>query len=155
VTREEVTTLLANAAAAGQLGLFVGSGFSIALTSGQQDCAPTWRTLLEMAAKDLQISMPEPNEIYGRSFPQIASHLVDLMVESQSASKRDGTPLMQSTIENRRALWQLKTTIAKLTHLQVDHERRKHWMATLEAVAPAWIVTTNYDLLLEDLIPNS
>ena len=42
--RDDIITRLAIASARGHLGLFVGSGFSIGLTSGE---APNWRTLLE------------------------------------------------------------------------------------------------------------
>src|SRR5690606_21967346 len=90
-SREQIVEALARAAARGRLGLFVGSGLSIALTAKSRRPAPNWRGLLEQVASELELDMPLPEQVYGTSFPRIASRLVDQLVERERANaEHDG-----------------------------------------------------------------
>lgn len=147
--REDVLKLLARASVQGRLGLLVGTGFSIALTKGADTRAPNWEELLAGACRELGLEMPPSESVYGKSFPRIASQLIDQLAEREDADVSEEEAAL-------RAVWKFKSSIAKLCHLVVenDHQRRK-WTSLLQAVDPAWVVTTNYDLLIEEVIPNS
>src|SRR3989344_2025312 len=46
----------------------------------------------------------------------------------------------------------LQRAIASLTCWYPDREKRKQFGAYLEALSPAWVITTNYDLVIESLL---
>lgn len=54
-----------------------------------------------------------------------------------------------------QATSQIKEVIASITDFQLDPHLAEPLGKALEATRPAWIVTTNYDLLVEQLLPDS
>ncbi len=148
-TREEIIDVLARASIQGRLGLFIGSGFSKAVTIGN---APTWLDLLEEVCGRLKLDMKKAQDGVGTTFPRIASRLV-AQIEKRLI-KEAKVEVVDDGRFRKRALWKFKFEIAKITkELQV--EDRESWRQVLEDLHPAWIVTTNYDLLIEEILPHT
>lgn len=138
-TREELRGLLSRAALRGQLGLFVGTGLSIDATDGD---ALSFEGLLESVASTLGLSHDFNDAVFARrSYPQIASRLLQLHCERNTDAVR--------------AEQQFRETIARKVHLLPTPEKRAAYGQALSVLRPAWVVTTNYDLILESLIEGS
>jgi hypothetical protein len=73
------------------------------------------------------------------SYPEIASTIVT------ASSDSTGEPFAVS-------LQQLKTELARLTAWYPSPEQRNKYSEYLEAFNPSWIITTNYDLVIEALL---
>jgi hypothetical protein len=58
-TRTEVLTFISKSASYGNLGLFVGAGFSKAVLNDPMKIALSWRELLEQSAKKLKVDYRE------------------------------------------------------------------------------------------------
>lgn len=134
--RDNEVDLIALAALEGVLGLFIGTGFSKAATSGS---APGFEDLLRQLAVKLGATTPDPIAQYRcKSLPQIASQLLEEFVAK--------SPSREYAEERFRA------EIAQLCHLTPDPSARNLLGTALRGVTPAWIITTNYDLVLEYLV---
>jgi hypothetical protein len=139
LTRDNVLGFLASSASYGNLGLFIGAGFSKAVLSDSSGCiALSWGALLEKAALKMGVDYHSIKKM-GVSYPEIASEICT--VHSRSASK----PFSDS-------LRQLKYEIANLTSWYPSQEQRDQFASYVEAFCPAWIITTNYDLVIESLL---
>ena len=98
-SREEVLRFISKSASFGNLGLFVGAGFSKAvLNDDLNEIALSWRELLSRSADNLSVKYEDiPKE--GVSYPEIAT----LICETHSANtgvayedslrKQVGTPI--------------------------------------------------------------
>jgi hypothetical protein len=73
-TREEVLTFVARSASYGNLGLFIGAGFSKAVLNetAEDEIALSWGKLLEKAAKKIHVNYASIEKA-GASYPEIAS----------------------------------------------------------------------------------
>ncbi len=138
-TRNNVLTFISKSASYGNLGAFIGAGFSKAvLNDGVNDVALSWGELLEQSCKKLEIDYAQiPKE--GISYPDIASAICAI----HSATK--GCSYAQS-------LSRLKREIAALTSWYPDKDQRDSFSNYLNCLAPSWIITTNYDLVIEGLL---
>lgn len=138
--REDVLTFVARSSSYGNLGLFIGAGFSKAVLNETADdeIALSWGELLEKAAKKMHVdyeSIVKP----GVSYPDIASHIC--AAHSDSAGEPFATSLRL-----------LKSEIARLTAWYPSPEQRSRYSEYLESFSPSWIITTNYDLVIEALL---
>ena len=122
------------------LGLFVGTGFSKAATANR---APGFEALLIQLAKRLQLApdIDSSPDYRRKSHPQIASQLL----RDFSAAN---PPLA-------RAAERFREEISQLCNLVPDPSIAVRLTSALKAVRPAWIITTNYDLILESLIDDA
>lgn len=139
-TRKEVLAFVASSASYGNLGLFIGAGFSKAVlneTPGEE-IALSWGDLLEKAAKKMHIKYASVSKV-GVSYPEIASAIC----KSHSKTQK---------ISFGASLRQLKQEIASLTSWYPTDEQRQEYSRYLEAFDPSWIITTNYDLVIESLL---
>jgi hypothetical protein len=139
-TREDVLTFVAKSASYGNLGLFIGAGFSKAVLNETADdeIALSWGELLERAAKKMHVdyeSIAKP----GISYPDVASRIC--VAHSESADETFATSLRL-----------LKNEIARLTAWYPTPEQRTKYSGYLESFSPSWIITTNYDLVIEALL---
>jgi SIR2-like domain len=136
-SRDELLATLSESSLAGYLGLFVGSGFSKAATEG---LAPTFRQLLDQLVGRLRIEADLENdpEFRFKSFPQVASAL---LVKYASAST---TP--------QRASERFKEAVGDLCNLKPEGSGSAALTHGLRGVGPSWIITTNYDFVLEMLL---
>jgi hypothetical protein len=138
-SRAEVLDFVFGSSKYGNLGLFVGAGFSKAvLNGGEDEIALSWGKLLEVAAKKMKID-PAPLEQVGLSYPEIASALC------RSHSAANGMSFDDS-------LAVLKQTLGAATAWYPAEPERSEYAQYLKALAPSWIVTTNYDQVLECLL---
>ena len=136
-SRQEAIDIVAEASVSGYLGLFVGSGFSRAATKNQ---APTFRTLMETLVPRLGLKegLLAGEEYRFRSFPQVASQVL-----------REYESVCQ---QRERAGDLFRREIADVCNLMPDPEIAPRLTKAMRDVAPSWVITTNYDLILESLL---
>ena len=110
-TRNEVLTFISKSASYGNLGAFIGVGFSKAvLNDGYPGIALSWGDLLEQASANLHVNYEENNKI-GVGYPDIASAIC------KAHSEADGCKYESS-------LSALKREIAALTAWYPDQQKR-------------------------------
>ncbi len=152
LTRDEVVKDLAVASLSGTLVLFVGAGFSKALTGG---AAPTWGQLLQSVAQDLGLEDPlrDPAKIVGSSFPRIASDMALRLARDVADEGRfkGSSPLEQHAEAVRR----IKMAVAAKTTLAPDGSVRANFSEVFKKLDPRALVTTNYDFIVESCLEHS
>jgi SIR2-like domain len=137
--REQLLRYISAATSYGNLGLFVGTGFSKAILNDSIDeIALSWRQLLQRSAKQLEVDYDAISK-EGTSYPEIASRICQEYASLKHSSYK-------------QAVSRLKGAIASLTCWYPNREKRKQFGSYLEALSPAWIITTNYDLVIESLL---
>jgi hypothetical protein len=138
-TREEVLRFISKSASYGNLGLFIGTGFTKAVLNNElEEIALSWSQLLEKAAAELKVDYKSiPKE--GLSYPEIASRLCQVFAANLE-------------INYKLALSHLKGIIANITCWYPNQKNRERFTQYLDAISPAWIITTNYDLVIEALL---
>ncbi|MBK5477467.1 SIR2 family protein [Pseudomonas sp. TH21] len=135
--REEVLRYLGFSSAYGNLCLFVGAGFSKELVGAD---ALSWGALLQQAALQMGIAFDfSHNSMIGVGYPEVAS----LMCLQHS---------QMNSISYQASLSALKREVAELTSWYPDEDRKSFYADKLMEISPSWIVTTNYDLVLESLL---
>ncbi|AZC56257.1 SIR2 family NAD-dependent protein deacylase [Pseudomonas chlororaphis] len=140
VTREQLLQHISSSSIYGNLCLFIGAGFSKELVG---DEALSWGQLLKKAAEELGTTFDFSNiGLIGTGYPEIASLLCRKYSESNSL------PLPLS-------IKALKEKVAELTCWYPDDQKKTLYAEHLSLLAPAWIVTTNYDLVVESLLPGA
>lgn len=138
-TRQEVLKFISDSASYGNLGAFIGAGFSKAvLNDGFNKIALSWGDLLEKASKNLSVNYSEIEKI-GVSYPEIASLICKLHMELTKC-------------DYAQSLSKLKREIAALTSWYPDKEKREKFSKYIECLSPSWIITTNYDMVIESLL---
>jgi hypothetical protein len=139
-TREDVLRFISKSVSYGNLGLFIGTGFSKAVLNDDfLQIALSWGELLEKASEKLNINYEDiPKE--GIGFPEIATRMCLVYAEREA-------------ISYQFALDKLKHEIARLTAWYPDQQKREEFGRCLQNLSPSWIITTNYDLVLESLLP--
>jgi hypothetical protein len=138
-TRKDVLTFISKAAIYGNLGAFIGAGFSKAvLNNGGVDIALSWGELLERASAALDVNYKEISKV-GVGYPDIASAICKAHSDKVGGKYED-------------SLSKLKRQIAALTAWYPDQTKRLAFAKYLQTLSPAWIITTNYDLVIESLL---
>jgi hypothetical protein len=139
LTRQSVIRKISDSALYGNLGLFIGAGVSKAILNENGDeIALSWGELLDKSAKAFNIDLSEVIKD-GSSYPDIATNLVKHISENEE-------------IEYKAGLKKLKQKISELTCWYPDSESRKIYGKLFEDLSPLWIITTNYDLIIECLL---
>lgn len=137
--REEVLKFISKSASFGNLGLFIGAGFSKAvLNDKNDDIALSWGELLSKCSIKMDV---EYDKIWkeGVGYPEIATSIC----ESHSINKH-------SSYEDSLRI--LKREICALTSWYPDKEKRDQFSQNLLSLDSSWIITTNYDLIIESLL---
>ena len=141
-SRSDVLEFLFEASRYGNLGLFIGAGFSKALfASDEENIALSWGDLLKAASKKMGMSFSKFNRA-GRSYPEVASALC-----AAHAKKTGGSFAV--------SLSMLKRALSESTAWYPHEPERSKYSSYLRELAPAWIITTNYDQILECLLPGT
>jgi|GEM_PF-1082592 len=153
-SRDEVLKRLGRASLTGGLGLLIGTGFSIAATEDSPKPALSWGELLECAAAELDLEFP-PADSQGMSYPRMASEMARVLREKilEDAGKDAPTGSRRTALDE--ATSRIKEKIARLTAFHQNPELSDDLGEALKGIGPAWIVTTNFDLLIEELLPDS
>lgn len=139
LVREEVLTFISRSVTFGNLCSFIGSGFSKAVLNNEVDnIALSWGELLKKIAGKLDIDYDSILK-EGVGYPDIATMLCQEYSEKESITYDD-------------ALRKLKREIADATSWYPDKNKRDEFSRHLETLSPAWIITTNFDLVIESLL---
>jgi len=138
-SRDEVFEFLFRSSNYGNLGLFVGAGFSMAVLN-DEDGSPalSWGALLHAAAKKMKVDLT-PLIKEGASYPDIASGLCGAHSTTHGITYQESVTI-------------LKQALCAATAWFPVEPARSEFAGYLEALAPTWIVTTNYDQVLECLL---
>lgn len=140
LTREYVMNELYKAYDYGNLGLFIGAGFSKAVVDNELDNkALSWGELIREVCKSLEVDIPNNNDTRGMSYPEIATEIC------AKISK-------QEEISYPEAKDKFKKAICDMTNWLPSEEKRDAFSTYLNEIDPSWIITTNYDLVLERLL---
>lgn len=138
-SRAEVFDFLAGSAVYGNLGAFIGAGLSKAVLNDElEDIALSWGELLEQVAGDLDVDYKEINK-EGMAYPDIASEICRSYAEQRPTSFNE-------------ALSALKESIAAKTAWYPSKEQRERFSDHLLNLDLNWVITTNYDLIIESLM---
>ncbi len=138
-TRQQVLTFISDSASYGNLGTFIGAGFSKAVLNDDiNEIALSWGDLLEKASEKLDVDY---NAIWkiGVGYPEIASSICKAHSEN-------------SGCDYTKSLSALKREIAALTSWYPDKEKREEFSRYFEFLSASWIITTNYDMVIESLL---
>jgi len=139
LSREYVFEQISNAALFGSLGFFIGTGFSKALKDGK---APIFQELLEEVCDALNIGYDfnNPANLRGKSYPIIAQELLGKIRRESSSGI---------------AKLLLKRSICKACDLIPERDISKKFRKVLKDIPLQWVITINYDFIIEDVIAGS
>lgn len=146
-TRDEVFDLIANAALFGSLGLFVGTGFSKALTEGN---ALSFEELITGIADevDCEFDFNDIEIIKGKSYPRLAQDIVAAVAERDFGDLEPDEAFV-------RSLKKVKKSACKLCNLRPSEVVIAEYSSIIKGIPIQWVITTNYDFILEHIIPRS
>ncbi|MFO6418938.1 SIR2 family NAD-dependent protein deacylase [Hylemonella sp. W303a] len=138
-TRQEALRFISDSASYGNLGAFIGAGFSKAVLNDEiNEIALSWGELLEKASGKLGVDYGAISKT-GVGYPEIATSICKLHAE-------------HNRCDYTHSLSILKREIAALTSWYPDKEKREEFSKYLEILSPSWIITTNYDMVIESLL---
>lgn len=150
LTKKNIFRKIAKASVkVGNLGLFVGSGFSKAvfddetpelIHSNISTHPLSWVELLKELCDIVEIPW-DTIKVDCKSCPEIASEICKLAAEKNSADFDDITAA-------------LKGSICDLVSWYPNKDQRDVFGQELKLLNPNWIITTNYDLVIEGLLPD-
>jgi len=139
ISKQEILTLLGDSSIYGNLGLFIGAGFTKAvLDDAHEDIALSWGDLIEEVSGKLQVDCTILEKV-GKSYPEIVSQICDVKSRKDSCEYKD-------------VVREFKTAVSNLTGWYPSTESRMTFGKHLKNIQPAWIITTNYDLTIESLL---
>ena len=138
ISLNDVYEKIAEASIYGNLGMFAGAGFSKAVLKGSDFEALDWGELLKASCENLNV---DPAKVLKKnlSYPEVASKFCALYAKKKDISFYDATIC-------------LKQEIARLTNWFPTEKKRQIYYAALTCLRLNWIITTNYDLLLETVL---
>ena len=163
--KNELFKIIADSSIYGNLGLFVGAGFPKAVSQIDESYyfnPLSWRELLnrvcfyedilyrdilfpglydDLKSKNLDEALYDLQKYVKFSdMPQIASEICRKISEKNSISYEE-------------AVIKFKQDIAHITNQFPNKSQRDFFKPILEIIEPAWIITTNYDHIIESIIP--
>jgi SIR2-like protein len=138
-SKQDVYKFISDSASYGNLGLFIGTGFSKAvLNDDRNQIALSWGELLEKICSNIDVNYEDiPKE--GIGYPEIASKICLTYAEKSGKTYQ-------------QALSDIKRRAASLTSWYPDLKKREEFRNYFDALSPAWVITTNYDLIIESLL---
>lgn len=137
-THEEVFEYIAKSSFHGNLGLFIGAGLPMAVLNTDVKTALTWKELILKCSKELDIDFEKINTD-GLSYPEIATQIC----KTYSKHKK---------ITYNEAVKKLKELISTFTSWYPVSEVRNEYKKYFDRLSPSWIITTNYDLVIESIL---
>jgi hypothetical protein len=141
-SRNDVLNFLFASSTYGNLGLFVGAGFSKAVfASIEENIALSWGELLTKASKNMGMNFAKFS-CEGSSYPELASALC-----TAHAKKTGGSFSI--------SLKALKQSLSTSTAWYPKEPKKTEYSNYIKDLSPSWIITTNYDQILECLLPGA
>jgi hypothetical protein len=138
--REDAFKIISTSSIYGNLGLFIGAGMSMAiLNSDWNKVALSWKQLIFRCAEEFGINLKDEIYTEGISYPEIATEIGKLISIKTKCDYKDG-------------IKKLKVKIAELTCWYPESDKRDIYGQLLQEMDPNWIITTNYDLIIECLL---
>ncbi|RIW21771.1 SIR2 family protein, partial [Bacillus velezensis] len=119
--------------------MFIGAGFSKAAIGDDFPPALGWFELIKEASGEFEIEFPNDEELIGVSLPELAT-----LICKRLAIKR--------SIDYVEAKRIFKKEICNLSNWLPSEERTLEFREIFDILSPSWIVTTNYDLVLETIL---
>lgn len=138
-SREDVFKKIAGSSLFGDLGLFIGGGFSKSVMNKKETIALSWGDLIYKSLFDLKIDITEVHR-EGLSYPELASQICHILSNREKISFEE-------------AVDRLKNKLADITNWYPTEKSGNEFGEFLRTIMPQWIITTNYDLILECLLP--
>jgi hypothetical protein len=139
LSRNDAIKEIANAVVYGNLGLFIGAGLPMAIFNKRGlPIALSWKSLIRKCFKEFKVPFKKDTRI-GSSFPDIASHLCKAISIKRKIEFDDAVKL-------------LKEKIADFTSLYPPINDRNRYRDFFETLDPSWIITTNYDTVIESIL---
>lgn len=139
ISKEIVFEKLFNAFNYGNLGMFIGAGFSKAIIGSEFQPALSWFELIKAASENLEIELPNDENLVGVSLPELATSLCKSLALTKNKNYEE-------------AKFLFKKEICNLSSWLPSEERVEIFREIMDILSPAWIITTNYDLVLETLL---
>lgn len=139
ISKEVVFEKLFNAFNYGNLGMFIGAGFSKAVINDDFSPALGWFELIKEVSEKCEIEFPSEKELVGVSLPEMATSICKKLAEKRSTDYSEAKSIF-------------KKEICNLSNWLPDESRTKDFREIFDILNPSWIVTTNYDLVLETIL---
>ncbi|WP_439696922.1 SIR2 family protein [Mucilaginibacter sp. AW1-7] len=137
--RANVLKFIAQSSIYGNLGLFIGTGLSMAIMNTEDtEIALSWGKLIQKCAGDLKLDL-ESIQSPGQSYPDLVSAMISTYAKKKELNYPQATKIV-------------KEKICDLTSWYPSPEKRQEYGDYLENMNPGWVITTNYDLILECLL---
>ncbi len=136
MTKQDLFQAISTAADNGHICLFVGAGFSKAVLDLSDDETPSWLELLDSLFRKNSLVFTKEDFI-GWSCPDIASKLVERVADLRKISKKEATIT-------------IKTQICEIFKYKIPkNDICSELQNILSVLNPRYIITTNYDFILE------
>ena len=123
----------------GNLGFFIGSGFSKAMTEGQSSKALTWFELIESCFQKFELHACKIDKIQD-PLKKISEIITCLQKEKSLAEEE--------------AVTFFKQKVCEVCKWHPSQELKENMKSAFKSLEPAWIITTNYDQVIETLVDN-
>ncbi len=139
LSKEEVFSKIFDSCIYGNLGLFIGAGFSKAVISSEVQPALNWLELIKSVSEKLELTFPQDSELIGVSLPEVSSGLCKQIEHIKN-------------VDYIEAKKNFKEKICAVSNWLPEEETIGDFKDIFEIVSPKWIATTNYDLVLESIL---
>ncbi|OCX64783.1 hypothetical protein BFM98_07015 [Lysinibacillus sp. AR18-8] len=139
ITRDVVFEKLFTSFSYGNLGMFIGAGFSKAVIDDGVYSAMGWFELIQKVSNSFGLDFPSNDKLVGVSLPELATKMC------KDLSLRNG-------ISYKDAKFLFKQEICKLSTWLPQEAKIKSFREIFDILNPAWIITTNYDLVIESIL---
>ncbi len=123
----------------GNLGMFVGAGFSKGVFGGNGKPALNWFELIKKVSEKLELDFPEENDLIGVSLPELSTILCKQLQNRYKQSYYDAKSIF-------------KEKVCEISNWIPNEERIDVFRKLFDKIQPNWIITTNYDLVLESIL---
>lgn len=138
ISIEDIASMIFKSYRDDAFGMFVGAGFSKAVLTDSEDYrALSWSELLDKVSEELEIQYDWKKS--KNSLPEIATSMCH-----HYAIKNDS--------DYATAVKLFKSEISDFTNWYPTRESKEKYREVFNILKPSWIVTTNYDMLLEDIL---
>src|SRR5450759_996634 len=103
ISRDQILSYIANASLFGNLGFFVGTGLSKALTDGE---APSFDGLLKSVGCDLGLAFnfDDLRNVTGKSYPRIAQEMVNILANRDYGNEEQELALEKAHAKFKRTI---------------------------------------------------
>ncbi|MFJ7647700.1 SIR2 family NAD-dependent protein deacylase [Lysinibacillus sp. NPDC097279] len=139
ITREVVFEKLFKSFNYGNLGMFIGAGFSKAVIDDGWYKALGWFELIKTASDTYGLDFPNDEKLVGVSLPELATKMCEKL------SIKEG-------ISYEKAKFLFKQEICQLSTWLPQEEKLESYREIFDILDPNWIITTNYDLVIESIL---